>query len=321
MARLSRKIAILAKIETPYGTDATPTGAANAILISNQNINPLNAQNVERNNVRSYFGASGQLIGSAYVEVSFDVEIAGSGAAGTPPAWGVLFRGCSFAETVTASVRTEYTPVTDSPESLTIYYYDDGALHKLLGARGTVSIKLGAGDRPVFSFRFLGLDGGITAVANPSQTLTAFQTPLAVTDANTGDFTLGCTYTAATPALTGGTTYTSKGLEFDIGNDVQHIPLIGGESVEVTGRKGSGKFMLDLTAANEVTFMGDVKTNTTQSLGLVHGTTGGNKVLVYAPQVRLFNPRKEDVNGRRLIGFDASFEPATGNDEIRIVAA
>lgn len=38
MTRLVRKTAILAKIETTYGTDAVPTGIANAILISNQSI-------------------------------------------------------------------------------------------------------------------------------------------------------------------------------------------------------------------------------------------------------------------------------------------
>ncbi len=38
MPRYTRKTAILAKIETTYGTDAAPTGAANALLISNQSV-------------------------------------------------------------------------------------------------------------------------------------------------------------------------------------------------------------------------------------------------------------------------------------------
>ena len=43
MSRLIRNTAILAKIETAYGVDAAPTGAANALLVSNLSINPLNA--------------------------------------------------------------------------------------------------------------------------------------------------------------------------------------------------------------------------------------------------------------------------------------
>lgn len=320
MPRYVRKIAILAKIETTPGTDAIPTGAADAVLISNQSITPYNANNVPRDLVRSYFGASGQLVGVGYVEVGFDVEIAGSGAAGTAPPWSRLMRACGFAETLTASVRAEYNPISDSMETATLYYYDDGLLHKLFGARGAFSIKMGVGERPVFSYRFLGLYGGVAAAANPSQTLTAWQTPLAVTDANTGDLTLGCTYTAATPALTGGTVYASRGIEIDVGIAVSHTPLLGAESIDITGRESSGKFMLDLSAAQEVTAMADVLANGTTSMGIVHGTTAGNKVMLFMPAVRRFNPSKEDFNGRRLIGFDASIEPAAGNDEIKIVA-
>ena len=172
MARYSRNTVILAKIETTPGTDATPVGATDAILVSNQTINPLNATNVDRAVLRGYFGGSEQLVASAYVEVSFDVEIAGSGAAGTAPAWGPLLRGCAFAEVVTAAARVDYTPISTALESLTIYYYDDGALHKLLMARGDFSIKMDSGGNPVFTMKFLGMDGGLTAVSNAVPTLT-----------------------------------------------------------------------------------------------------------------------------------------------------
>ena len=42
-ARYVRNSAILAKVEGTYGTDSTPTGAANAVLVSNLSINPLDA--------------------------------------------------------------------------------------------------------------------------------------------------------------------------------------------------------------------------------------------------------------------------------------
>lgn len=316
MARYTRNTVILAKIETVPGTDATPAGATDAILISNQSINPLNAQNVPRDVIRGFFGGSEHLVGNSFVEISFDVEIAGSGTAGTAPAWGPLLRACAFAETVTAVTRVDYTPISTAIESLTIYYYDDGALHKALMARGDCSIKMGSGDRPVFSFKFIGLDGGLTAASNATPTLTAFKTPLAVTDPNTGDLLFGCTYSAG--ALSGGTSYVSKGLNLSLGNKVSHIPLLGGQSVEITDRDISGSCELDLTAANEVTFMTNVKANTTQSIGIIHGTTAGNKVLFHAPSVQLINPKKAEVNGRRLIGYDLRLLPSSGNDDLRI---
>ncbi|MDT3708172.1 MAG: phage tail tube protein [Thiobacillus sp.] len=326
MPRYARNSVVLAKIETTYGTDPVPTGAANAILVSNLSINPLKANNVDRDLVRAYFGGSEQLVGSAHVEVSFDVEFQHSGTAGTAAAWDPLLQACGFTagSVLTTPARVEHLLETAyaSLKSATIYYYDDGVLHKLLGARGSFSVSLNIGERPTFKFTFLGLDGGVTATANASPTLTGFKTPLVVTDPNTGAITLGCTY--ATGALSAGTEYVGAGFEFDMANDVAFTDLLGtaaatGQSIDLTDRKMSGKIRLDLTAANEVTFMTAVKANTVQSVGLVHGTTAGYKLLVFLPSVQLINPTKEEINGRRLIGFDMRVLPVDGNDEIKIV--
>lgn len=327
MPRYSRNSAILAKIETTYGTDASPTGAANALLVSNLSINPLNANNVSRDLIRPYFGASEQLIGSANVECEFEVELQHSGTAGTAAAWDAVLQGCGFkaGAALTTPARVEHDLVTDYSlfKSLTIYYHDDGVLHKLLGCAGNVSFALNVGERPVMKFKFTGLDGGVTATGNPSATLTAFKTPLVVSDPNTGAMVLGGAY--ATGAISGGTEYICAGIEFDMANKVTFTDLLGtasasGQSVALTGREPAGKVMFDLSAANEVSFMASVKSNATQSMGLVHGITAGYKILVFAPAVQLINPRKEDKDGRRLIGFDLRLMPgASGNDEIKIV--
>lgn len=318
--RLVRNTAILAKTEVTYGVDPVPTGGANALLISNQSITPLNANNVDRAIARPYLGGSEQLVGTRYKEVSFDIELVGSGTAGTAPAWGPLLRACGFAETVTASTRVDYLPVSSGYESVTIYYHDDGVQHVLLGARGAVVFTPRIGEIPKMSFRFVGIDGGDTAAANPSVTLTNFKTPLVVVDANSGDLTFGATHSSSgAPALTGGTVYPSQGLELDMGLTVNFTPLLGGETVEITDRQAVGKVMLDLTAAQEVAFMASVKAATTQSLGLTHGTVAGFKVLMFAPSVQLINPTKGELNGKRMIGYDLRVNPSAGNDELRLV--
>lgn len=318
MPRYIRNTAILAKKGVaPYGTDSVPTGGANAMLVSNVSINPLNATNVARDNIRAHFGASEQLVGDAYVELGFDVELAGSGTAGTAPAWGPLLEACAFAMTDEASY-VEYLPVTNSQGWCDIYYFDDGVVHKVIGARGNATIKLNQGDRPVISYSFFGLDGGIAADALPAQTLTAFQKPLVVTSQNSGDITLGATYLAG--AVSGGTAYPSQGIEINAGQVVAHNPILGAESVDVTNRSTTASLRLELTAAQEVTLMGEVKANALRALSFQHGTTAGNIVLVHAPSVQFLNPSKEDMNGRRLIGFDATLLPtAAGNDELRVV--
>lgn len=315
--RQERDVAILAKIETTYGIDAVPSAATDAVLVSNVDINPLNAQNVDRNLMRAFLGGSEQLVGTGFKELSYEVEIQASGALGTPPAWGKLLRACGFAETITASTRVEYTPITNGMEALTQEAYDSGVLHKLLGARGNAQFKLGVSERPVFAFNYLGIDGGDTAVSNPATTLTAWKKPQVITDANTGDLTFGCTYSAG--ALSGGTAYPSRGLpDLNLGNSVNFTPLLGGETVDITQRDVIGSIELDLTAAQEVSFMANVKANLTQSLGFIHGTVSTLKVGFFFPSVQLINPKKSSINGKRLIGYDIRVVPNAGNDEMRI---
>lgn len=317
MPRYIRNTVILAKVETTVGTDAVPTGAADAVLVSDMTITPLDAQNIDRSLVRGYFGGAEQLVGPASVKVGFTVELAGSGTAATAPQWGDLLLGCAMAESLLATPnRVEYLPISTALKTLTIYYYDDGVLHKLLASMGTATLSAKVGERPVLRFEFTALDGGISA-ASASATLTAWKTPVAMTKANVVDITLGATY--ATGAITGGTVYASTGLELNLGNQVGFTPLLSTETIDITDRQITGSMMLDLTAANEVSFMATVKANTTQSLALTIGTTAGNKIIIHAPAVQLINPSKQELNGKRLIGYDLRLVPNAGNDELRIV--
>lgn len=318
--RLVRNTAILAKIETTYGVDSVPTGGANAMLISNQQVNPLVANNVDRAVVRPFLGGSEQLVGTRYKEVSFDVELVGASAVGTAPAWGPLLRACGFAETVTASTRVDYLPISAGWESISLYYYDDGVLHKLLGARGAVVMGAALGEIPKLQFRFVGIDGGDTAASNPSVTLTAFQVPEVVVDANSGDLTFGATHSpSGAPALTSGTTYPSQGLTVDLGLAVNFTALLGQETVDITDRQATGRVVMDLTAAQEVSNMATVKAASGQSLGLTHGSTAGKRVLFFMPSMQLINPSKVEQNGKRMIGYDFRVNPSAGNDELRLV--
>lgn len=318
MTRKTRNTAILAKIETTYGTDAVPTGAADAILISEAAFD-ITYNNVDRSNIRGHFGSDEQLPGTRFVDMSFAVEISGSGAAGTAPAWGKLLRACAFAETVTAITRVEYNPVSASLNSLTVYYFDDGVLHMALGCMGSVQFAMGEGERPMLRFTMSGLDGGPAATANPTQTLTAWKTPLVISDINTGDIKLGSTYSAG--AISGGTVYPSRGLSLDVGNQVAKIAMLGGQSVDITNRSVTGSMQLQLTAAEEVAMFADVNANTLTSMSFEHGTAAGARVAFHMPSVQRVNPKHADYEGRIQMAFDLRVLPVSGNDDLRIIVS
>lgn len=319
MARYTRNTVLLALIESPYGTDSTPTGS-NAMLISKPQLNPLNAQNVPRDVITGYMGNREHLVGASFQECSFDVELVGGGTVGTGPAWGDLMRACGWAETETASTRVDYTLISTAFESVSLYWYDDGLLHKLLGARGDVTIKLNSGAIPVLSFSFKGLYSAASAASNATPTLTGFKVPVVVNEANTADVTLGCTHSSTgAPALASGTAFPSLGLEFMLSNTVEYVGVLGGEAIEISQRDPSCKFALELTAAQEVTQMTAVAAATLTSVGLVHGTTAGYKSLLFLPYVQRINPTKQEVAGKRFIGFDGRVNNSAGNDEARLV--
>jgi hypothetical protein len=318
MPRLIRKTAILAKVEATYGTDSVPTGAANAMLVSNCTFN-LAYNNVERNFIRPFFGGSGQLAGTRFVEINFEIELANSGTAGTAPAWAPVLRACGMAESVLATpARVEYTPVSASFSSVTIYYHLDGVRRVALGCMGNVEIMLNEGAAPMLRFSLVGLDGGRTATADPSVTLTAFRAPQVVSDVNTGDINLGCTYSAG--ALASGTVYPSRGLSINLQNTVSRKALLGGQAVQISDRNVQGSMQLDLTAAQEVSFMTDINSNTNTTLGFTHSTGAGVGILLHAPQVQRIDPTDQEYEGDVHIGQSLRFTPTTaGNDELRLV--
>jgi hypothetical protein len=315
--RYIRNTLVAIKVETTPGTDATPTGAANAMLCVEMGITPLDAKNIDRNLMRSFFGASEQLVGPASVKANITVELAGSGTAGTAPAWGQPIQACAVAEGILATpARVEYTPVSTGLKTVTIYYYDDGVLHKLVGAMGNCTLSAKVGDKPMLKFDFIGVNGGI-ATGTDTGTYTPWKKPVAMTKANVIDITLGASYAAG--ALTGGTVYSSSGIEINFGNVVDFDALLGEESVDVTDRQSTGSTELKLTAAAEVAMMANVQSNTTQALGMKIGTAVGNNIILFAPAVQMINPKKVDRNGRRMVGFDLRYLPVSGNDEWRIV--
>lgn len=320
--RYIRDTTILAKIETTSGTDSVPTGAANSIQVSNVKIEALNTTYVDRELLRAYFGSNDQLVASVNKKVSFDVELVGSGTAGTAPAWGPLLRACGFAQTLVATERVNYIPITNGQESVSIYVFDPGVRHVLLYAKGSVKFDMTLNKIPKMMFEFIGLDGSDTAANPTGVTYAAFLQPQVVQDAFTGDLTLGGTLSGTgVPAITGGTVYPSMGLEVDAGITAEHIDLLGGQSIDITDRKMRGKIMVDSSAAEEVAFLAGIKAGTLQSLGLIHGTVVGRRAGLFAPIAQLIMPEKGDYKGKRLGGYDVVLQPGAGNLDLTVVTS
>jgi hypothetical protein len=297
---------LLAKVETTYGTDAVPIGGANAILAANVKINPMMQDVVARKVIRPYLSNDGKIMGARHGELSFDVEIAGSGAAGTAPAWGTLLKGCAMSETITAGVSTLYAPVSSGEQSLTMYFNVNGLQYKMLGARGSFSMKFTQKAVPVMSFKFIGLYSPVTDTVLPTPTLTAFQKPLVVSPQNT------------TPVTVQGFAGAFSDISLDIANTNVYRPLVGSESVVFTDRNPAGKLVMENVAIATKDFWTIVNNATVGAFSLTHGTTAGNKVIIGAPVVQLTAPTITSQDNIEMLDMAMDLQPNSGNDELTI---
>jgi hypothetical protein len=309
MPLLSRKRLILAKTETTYGTDPTPTGAANAILVRNLEITPLQADTVTRDLIRPYLGNSDQLLAQTRVEVTFEVELAGSGAAGTAPAYGPVLKACGLSETVVATTSVTYAPVSASFSSVTIYFHNDGIRHKVTGCRGTFELSAEVGQIPTISFTMTGIYNAPTDESLPAPTYANQAAPLIFKNGNTSNFSIfsyaGCL----------------QSLSFQIANEVVYRELVGctKESL-IVNRAPAGDVVIEAPSIATKDFFAIATGSSTGSISFQHGATAGNIVTFTTAQADIANPSYSDQDGIQMLNLPYVAVPTSaGNDELSLV--
>lgn len=185
---------VLAKKEVTYGTDAVPTALANAVMTRNYQGKPVDVDQVERNLDSGTYGAQSSQPSNERRTFSYEVEIAGSGTAGTAPAWMELLEGCGMAAAA-LSVGVDAKQQFAAPgavSSITHYDFLSDQRRKAVGCVGTFQFDFSAGAYPFFMLNWTGLVPAATPfdkTAPGAATLTRWQKPLEVNDTNT-DVTL-----------------------------------------------------------------------------------------------------------------------------------
>lgn len=307
MALLSRKRLILVKAESTYGTDASPVGT-DALLVRNLDITPLSGDLVSRDLIRPYLGNYDQLIARTSVGITFEVELAGSGTAGTAPKYGAILKACGLSETVVASTSVTYAPVSASFSSATIYFNVDGVLHKLTGCRGDMTMSCAVGAIPTLRFNMTGVYNSPTDTAAPSVTYAAQAAPLIFRLGNTSAFSF-FSYSAILQSV-----------EFNVANALVYRELVGGtKETLITDRKPAGTVMIEAPTIAQKDYFSAAVASTYGNLTFLHGTTAGNRVTFTSLQVDITNPTYQDQDSVMMLSVPFVSVPTTaGNDEFSL---
>lgn len=304
---LTKKTVVLAKIESEYGSDPTPTAADNAIEAYDAAIT-LNADMKERYPGRDDISRYPELRGKTSVEVKFSTLLKGSGTEGTAPRTGPLFRSCGMSETIVSSTSVAYAPESSGFESCTMYVYIDGLRYDVVGCIGDYEIDLTAGELPKINWTFKGV----------------YELP-------TDQTIVTPTFDSTTPVIVKGTTTTFgsysaiiEKLMLKIGNTVAERPDFnqtdGVKGYAVTGRNPEGSLTVEavLRATSNADFLSYFDARTLKALSMALGATAGNIVTITAPKCYLRAPVVGDRDGIRT--FEIPFQAArdSGDDEYTI---
>lgn len=287
MVQLTRRNVILAKIESTYGTDPTPTVGSNAIRVIDLELKPMKPP-VERPVQQENLARRPSKLGEEFYEVNFKVEVVGSGSAGTAPRMGALMRACGMSELIITggSPVVKYRDRNTSFESITMYAYWGGRLHKIFGSIGNVKGICEAGKQMFLEFSFMGLKGATPAVTSlPTNATYDEDGGGTIPICKNGTFSYNSKTTLITPMI-----------DFDLQNTISKRPSLSATEAiagfEITDRNMIASINPETQVLTSYDFYGDALTNQRELSYAV-----GSIITITATKFNPFSPEFEDVEG------------------------
>ena len=309
---LTRKKFLIAKIESSYGVDPSPVGGSDAVQVTNLELTPIESDNVQAATFQGFIGNStrGTLVANKRVSVTFDVELAGSGTAGTAPAFGPLLKSCGLSETTVAATSVTYAPVSSSFDSATIYCFYDGTQHKITGARGSVTFNMTAGQFATASFNFIGIYNAPDNTAlSGSFTVANQAAAIEVNDTN-----------VTTATFHGVTSVRLESIDLALNNELLYKETASSQEVLITNRAAGGTAVIEAPAIGTTDYFAKAVAAATGNSSFVLGATAGNIVTVNAAQTDITGVSYGDTNGVISLSMPYLALPTTaGNNEMSLV--
>jgi hypothetical protein len=279
---------VLAKKEVTYGTDAAPTAAANGILTRNYQGKPVDVDQVDRNLDSGAYGARASAPSNERRTFSYEVELGGSGAAGTAPAWMELLEGCGMAAaTLAAGVSaTQVFAAPGTSTSLTHYDFLSDQRRKAVGSVGTYQLDFSAGAYPFATLNWTGLlpaASPFDKTAPGAVDLSRWREPVEVNDTNT-DFLLD------------GYSAKLKSWKADASVTVAVRNLVGSRYVRRGNHAVKSTLVIEAVDVATKDYIGKLRNGALVAFLLTHGVTAGAIVEIASAkcQILSISESKED---------------------------
>lgn len=298
------------KKEATYGLDAAPTGPLNAMLVRNFKSSPMAVDALDRNLDRPVRGAQAQAITNRRRAISYELELAGSGTAGTAPPWMEFIEGCGAAAPVlTATVKAEQRMalVGAALSSITHYHWISNERRRGFGGRGDIStIDFSAGAYPFIGFDYTELlpaAAPFDAVAPVGTDYARWRAPVEVNTANTS-FALG------------GFAAVLRSLKLSLGASIKVRNLVGANYVQRGNHAITGNIVIELPNFATKDYFTPLLGGAPQVLALTHGTVAGNILQLDSNNVQMLSVEDVSEDDIALLSIGVQLNAPLGQDDI-----
>lgn len=304
---LTKRAQIALLVEGTEGTAETLAGA-NAILVMNPKFTP-NRKVYDRENVAASLSPFAAIPGEYSATIEFDVELKGSGTAGTAPEFGKALLGCGFAETLVLNTSATYKPASASIGSYTVGLYMDGKSYTIWGARGDVSLKLKNGSFGVLHFVFTGAGYAIADVALLTSGV-SYQTTKPIAFIGSAIMTVDSVSAKV------------SNLEIKMNNKIQlrEAPnkITGFISAIIAGRRPTMSFDPEEVLVATYDYFTKLGTGSLGTLSVALTGSAGNITTITAPCVQYIDIKPGERGGLATLGIDCLLSRNAGDDELVI---
>jgi hypothetical protein len=207
-------------------------------------------------------------------------------------------------------VGVKALPVSSNHETVTLYLYFDGLLHKGYAGMGTFTIEATAGDFARVNFQFT--TTYVEPEDAPMPTDPVYETPLPP-QVELSLLTWG-----------GKTDLFAESWSVDAGNEIEarmDVNAIQGyRGSRINDRAPAGGFTPEATLEADEPFWRDYLRATAKTFTVRCGTERGNQIVMFAPNAQTSEQSYADRNGLRAYDKSVMFKRGqTGNDELMFV--
>lgn len=302
------------KKEGVYGTDANPTGALNARLTRNFTSKPLVTDRIQRNLDRPVRGRTADAPSNARQTFGYELEMAGSGTAGTAPAWMEDTEICGMAAPTLVAVTSatqRFAAIGTALSSGTAYHWRGNQRSTGVGARGTFGWDFTAGAYPFLKFDMTALlpVASQTPIDNAPGAITLDQwiDPLELNTENTL-FTLDG-YACKLRSWTG-----------DVNAETKARALVGANYVQRGNHGITGRLLVEAPTIAAKNYFLTLKSGQEVEVEMIHGTEPGNIVEVLGNHLQILDIDYQDEDDVLMLAISYGMNVGTTNDDLIFTA-